>query len=66
MKASDLGEYFKIEADNRNLNYDKYFNLGMEKSTDDEEEYTSFNTNQLDVEKLTSMIKNLGIENILE
>jgi UDP-N-acetylglucosamine 4,6-dehydratase len=66
MKASDLGEYFKIEADNRNLNYDKYFNLGMEKTTDDEEEYTSFNTNQLDVEKLTSMIKNLGIENTLE
>ncbi len=66
MKASDLGEYFKIQADDRNLNYDKFYNLGVQKTGDSEEEYTSLNTHQLDVETLTSMIKNLGIGNLLE
>ncbi len=29
LKAIDLGNYFKIPADNRDLNYDKYVNKGM-------------------------------------
>lgn len=66
MKATDLGEYFKIQADDRNLNYDKFYKLGVQKTGDSEEEYTSLNTHQLDVETLTSMIKNLGIGNLLE
>ncbi len=65
-KASDLGQYFKIQADDRNLNYDKFFNLGMHINVYDEEEYTSLNTNQLDVETLTLMIKNLGFEEFLD
>lgn len=48
-KSIDLGEYFRVPADNRDLNYEKYFSKG-----DDKEEgvcdYTSGNTERLDVE----------------
>jgi len=47
-KSTDLGEYFRVPADTRDLNYDKYFTEGderVEKIT----EYTSGNTDRLDV-----------------
>ena len=43
--AEDLGDYFRIEADNRDLNYNKYFEVGRDKKID--EEYNSFNTKRL-------------------
>lgn len=48
-KSTDLGDYFRVPADTRDLNYDKYF---VEGSHDVEHnlEYTSSNTTQLDVE----------------
>lgn len=48
-KAEDMGNYFRIPADNRDLNYDKYFDEG-DKKLSKAEEYTSHNTTQLDVD----------------
>lgn len=48
-KATDLGEYFQVPADTRDLNYDKYFSEG-DKGVEKIVEYTSENTERLDVE----------------
>ena len=47
-RSQDMGQYFRILADNRDLNYDKYFVKG-EVQTITDEAYTSQNTNRLDV-----------------
>lgn len=47
-RAEDLGDYFRVPADTRDLNYEKYFKDGSEKVTEIEE-YNSFNTERLDV-----------------
>jgi UDP-glucose 4-epimerase len=46
-KAIDMGNYFRIPADNRDLNYDKYLEDGSKKITE-AEEYTSASTTRLD------------------
>ncbi len=48
-RCEDLGRYFRVAADNRDLNYDKYFVDGTIES-DTDESYTSSNTTLLDVE----------------
>lgn len=47
-KSEDMGGYYRIPADNRDLNYEKYLEDG-DKKISDAEEYTSHNTEQLDV-----------------
>ncbi len=55
LRAEDMGQYFRVFADNRDLNYDKYFSQGqIEKETD--EAYTSNNTNLLDVDGVVKKI----------
>ena len=49
LRAVDMGDYFRIAADNRDLNYDKFFVEGKVE-TQSEESYTSSNTRLLDVE----------------
>jgi UDP-glucose 4-epimerase len=49
VRAEDMGAYYRISADNRDLNYDKYFVKGKV-MTESDEAYTSHNTNILDVE----------------
>lgn len=49
LRSEDMGHYFRVAADNRDLNYDKYFFKGQVQ-TMAEEAYTSHNTNRLDVE----------------
>ncbi len=49
VRSEDMGQYFRIVADNRDLNYDKYFVKGEVRTMADEA-YTSDNTNRLDVE----------------
>ena len=49
LRSTDLGRYFRITADSRDLNYDKFFVKGEVKTMDDEA-YTSHNTNRLDVD----------------
>ena len=55
LRTEDMGQYFRVSADNRDLNYDKYVVEGQA-ATEAEEAYTSHNTKQLDVE---STIKKL-------
>ena len=49
LRSEDMGNYFRVSADNRDLNYDNYFVKGQV-STEADEAYTSHNTNLLDVE----------------
>lgn len=53
--AEDLGNYYRIPADKRDLNYDKYFIEGNQKLSM-EEEYNSNNTKQLDVEQIKELL----------
>ncbi len=48
-RSEDMGEYFRIPADTRDLNYDKYVISG-EVESHQRESYTSANTERLDVE----------------
>lgn len=49
LRAEDLGRYFRVVADNRDLNYDKYYIQGKVETMADEA-YTSHNTTRLDVD----------------
>ena len=49
MRSEDMGNYYRVAADNRDLNYDKYFIKGQV-HTQADEDYTSHNTRRLDVE----------------
>ncbi|MGA2363179.1 MAG: polysaccharide biosynthesis protein [Candidatus Aminicenantales bacterium] len=57
-RAEDLGEYFRIPADNRDLNYDLYFTEGQVKVSR-ERDYNSYNTRRLDVDELVKMLSKL-------
>lgn len=49
IRSEDMGQYFRVSADNRDLNYDKYF-IQDQVQTQADEAYTSHNTVRLDVE----------------
>ncbi len=49
LRAEDMGKYFRVATDSRDLNYDKFVVKGQVKTMADEA-YTSHNTNRLDVE----------------
>ena len=55
-KSEDMGEYFRIPADNRDLNYDKYFVEGQEEIAQIDD-YHSHNTVRLDVEGMKELLK---------
>jgi UDP-glucose 4-epimerase len=55
--SKDLGDYFKISPDDRDLNYDKYFNQGQSEFSNNE--YNSNNTRILDVEEMKKMLLDL-------
>jgi UDP-glucose 4-epimerase len=59
-KAMDLGDFYKIPADNRNLNYDQYIEKGDQKITL-AESYHSHNTRQLDVEGMKKLLLKLDL-----
>lgn len=56
-KSEDLGDYYKISADNRDLNYDKYFSKGANVNV--AEEYNSDNTKRLNIEEMKSLLLKL-------
>ena len=58
MKAEDLGNYFRVIADNRDLNYEKYFSKGIDNSKK-LEEYNSDTTQQLDVNSMKQLLMEL-------
>jgi UDP-N-acetylglucosamine 4,6-dehydratase len=57
-KVEDLGRYYRIPADNRSLNYNKYFSDG-EESISKQIDYTSHNTERLDVAGTISLLSKL-------
>lgn len=57
-KAEDMGEFYRIPADNRDLNYSRYFSEG-ETDTSAIEDYHSHNTEQLTHEALKNTLLNL-------
>ena len=59
-KSEDMGNYFRIPADSRDLNYDKYFIEG-EEDISKVEDYHSHNTHQLDVEEMKELLLKLDI-----
>lgn len=60
IKAIDMGNYFKIPADNRNLNYDKYVSKGMIRF-EQTEEYNSHNTQRLNLEEMKQLLLKLDL-----
>lgn len=57
-KAEDMGGYYRIPADNRDLNYAQYFSEGEEKISH-LEDYTSHNTDRLSVDQVKALLLNL-------
>ena len=57
-KAEDMGNYYRIPADNRDLNYAQFFSEGEEKIAQFDD-YTSHNTRQLNVEQVKSLLLKL-------
>lgn len=58
VRAIDMGNYFRVPADDRDLNYSKYFEDGQEVITQ-AEEYNSHNTYRLNEEELKKMLLDL-------
>ncbi len=57
-KAEDMGDFYRIPADNRDLNYAQYFSEG-EVDVSKIEDYHSHNTERLDVEGMKKLLSNL-------
>ena len=58
VKAEDMGQYYRIPADNRDLNYANYFSEG-EESISHQEDYTSHNTKRLSVDEIKELLLSL-------
>lgn len=63
--AQDQGEYYRVPADNRDLNYSKYFEEG-EKDLSKVEDYNSHNTERLDVEGMKELLRKLDFMREIE
>lgn len=59
-RAKDLGEYFRVPADSRGLNYEDYFTAG-EKRISKIEDYHSHNTQQLTVDETKQLLLKLKL-----
>jgi UDP-glucose 4-epimerase len=57
-KSEDMGRYYRIPADNRDLNYKKYFVEG-EQRISEQDDYTSHNTVRLDVKGIKELLLKL-------
>jgi UDP-glucose 4-epimerase len=58
VRAQDMTGYYRIPADNRDINYDKYYSEGDEKISYSDD-YTSHNTTRLNVEQIKSLLLTL-------
>ena len=56
--SQDLNNYFRIPADNRDLNYDKFFTKGMHSKPI--EEFNSYNTERLKEQQLIDLLASIG------
>ena len=57
--SEDLGGYYRVPPDGRDLNYDSYFEKG-EKRITFSEDYNSYNTERLEVKGMKKMLLKLG------
>jgi UDP-N-acetylglucosamine 4,6-dehydratase len=57
-KAEDMGKYYRVPADNRDLNYELFISQGSP-SANDIEDYTSHNTTQLSIDQICETLKTL-------
>ena len=55
LRSQDMGQYFRVSTDSRDLNYDKFIVKGQVQTMADEA-YTSHNTNRLDVDGVVKKI----------
>jgi UDP-glucose 4-epimerase len=60
LKANDMGDFYRIPADNRDLNYNQYFFEG-EKDISKVEDYHSHNTEQLGVNGMKKLLSKLPL-----
>lgn len=60
VKAKDMGDFYRVPADNRDLNYAMYFSEG-EQDVAKIDDYHSHNTERLDVEGVKKLISGLGL-----
>lgn len=60
IRAEDMGDFYRIPADNRDLNYEKYFAQGNVHVTE-VEDYNSHNTIRLDVDGIKKLLKRLPL-----
>ncbi len=60
LKAEDMGDYYRIPADTRDLNYEKFFSQGTANATTIDE-YHSHNTHRIDVEGMKELLKKLPV-----
>lgn len=56
--ATDMGQYYRVPPDNRDLNYGKFFDEG-DKKISELEDYNSHNTERLDVESMKQLLLKL-------
>ena len=59
-KADDMGEFYRIPADNRNLNYAQYFSEGVEIQPE-VDDYNSHNTKRLDTDGVEVLLSKLDL-----
>lgn len=58
--AEDMGNYYRVPADSRELNYELYFDRG-ERKLSMQDDYNSHNTRLLDVDEMADMLERLDI-----
>lgn len=58
LKAEDMGDFYRIPADNRDLNYSMYFSEG-DKQMEKVEDYHSHNTTRLNIDAIREMVSKL-------
>jgi UDP-N-acetylglucosamine 4,6-dehydratase len=57
-RSQDLGDYYRVPADDRDLNYEQFFDKG-DAGPGDRDEYNSHNTTRLDVEGMKALLLKL-------
>jgi UDP-N-acetylglucosamine 4,6-dehydratase/5-epimerase len=58
--AEDMGDYYRVPADNRDLNYGVYFDAGR-RDVSVKDDYNSHNTTQLSIDGMAAMLRQLSI-----
>ena len=60
--AEDLGDYYRIPVDKRDMNYQKYFEEGDSKITESTEDYNSHNTYRLNAKEMRDLLLKINLK----